>query len=67
MGAINFDIYTIRPDATDHLRLTTSRANDAHAVWTADSRIMWNGGMYGFRDGAALTTTRSSLMARTSS
>jgi Tol biopolymer transport system component len=42
MDATNFDIYTVRPDGTDLLRLTTSRANDAHAVWTADGRIMWN-------------------------
>jgi Tol biopolymer transport system component len=25
---VNFDIYTIRPDGTDLLRLTTNRAND---------------------------------------
>src|SRR5262245_15989370 len=51
---VNFDIYTIRPDGSDLLRVTTSRANDGHAVWTADGRIMWNSGMYGFRDEAAL-------------
>jgi Tol biopolymer transport system component len=54
VDAVNFDIYTIRPDGTDLLRLTTSRANDGHAVWTADGRIMWNSGIYGFRDEAAL-------------
>jgi Tol biopolymer transport system component len=51
---VNFDIYTIKPDGSDLLRVTTSRANDGHAVWTADGRIMWNSGMYGFRDEAAL-------------
>jgi Tol biopolymer transport system component len=54
VDTVNFDIFTIRPDGTDLLRLTTSRANDAHAVWTADGRIMWNSGIYGFRDEAAL-------------
>jgi Tol biopolymer transport system component len=51
----NFDIYTIRPDGTDLRQLTTTPANDAHAVWTADSKyLMWNSGMYGFKDEAAL-------------
>ncbi len=35
--------------------LTTSPANDARAVWTADSKqLMWNSGIYGFKDEAAL-------------
>jgi Tol biopolymer transport system component len=55
VDAVNFDIYTIRPDGSDLLRLTTSRANDGHAVWTADGKqIMWSSGMYGFREEAAL-------------
>lgn len=54
VDTVNFDIYTIRPDGSDLTRLTTNRANDGHAVWTADGRIMWNSGMYGFRDEAAL-------------
>ena len=54
VDAVNFDIYTIRPDGSDLQRLTTSRANDGHAVWTADGRIMWTSGMYGFREEAAL-------------
>jgi len=37
---VNFAIYTIPPDDTDQLRLTTNRANDGHAVWTADGKIM---------------------------
>lgn len=48
--ADRFDIMTIRPDGTDLTRLTSSEANDAHAVWNYDGRIMWNSGMYGFRD-----------------
>ncbi|KAF2241033.1 TolB, C-terminal domain-containing protein [Trematosphaeria pertusa] len=50
----NFDVYTIRPDGTNLQVLTTSGANDAHAVWTADGRIMYSSGMYGFREEAAL-------------
>lgn len=54
VDAVNFDIYTIRPDGSDLQRLTTSPANDGHAVWTADGRILWTSGMYGFREEAAL-------------
>lgn len=51
----NFDIYTIRPDGSDLRQLTTTPANDAHAVWTADSKyLLWNSGMYGFKDEATL-------------
>ena len=50
----NYDICTIRPDGTDLKRLTTFRANDGHAVWTADGRILWSSGFYGFRDECAL-------------
>jgi Tol biopolymer transport system component len=53
-SATNFDVFTIRPDGTDLRRLTTSGTNDGHAVWTADGRILFNTGMYGFRDEAAL-------------
>jgi Tol biopolymer transport system component len=52
---VNFDIYTMAPDATDVRRLTTFPANDAHAVWSQDGKhIMWNSGEYGFKDEAAL-------------
>ena len=54
VDTVNFDIFTIRPDGSDLLRLTTNRSTDGHAVWTADGRIMWNSGVYGFRDEAAL-------------
>ena len=54
VDAVNFDVFTIRPDGSDLLRLTTNRSTDGHAVWTADGRIMWNSGIYGFRDEAAL-------------
>ena len=54
VDTVNFDIFTIRPDGSDLLRLTTNRSTDGHAVWTADGKIMWNSGIYGFRDEAAL-------------
>jgi Tol biopolymer transport system component len=50
----NYDVFTIKPDGTGLRQLTTQRANDGHAVWTADGRIMWSSGFYGFRDEAAL-------------
>ncbi|KAB8070662.1 hypothetical protein BDV29DRAFT_197854 [Aspergillus leporis] len=50
----NFDVCTIRPDGTDLKVLTSSGANDAHATWTADGRILYASGMYGFRDEAAI-------------
>lgn len=53
-SATNFDVFTIGPDGSDLRRLTTSGANDGHAVWTYDGRIVWSSGMYGFRDEAAL-------------
>ena len=53
-SATNFDICTIRPDGTGLKTLTTSGANDGHAVWTHDGRILWSSGMYGFRDEAAV-------------
>lgn len=45
-----FDIMTIRPDGSDLTQLTDSPANDAHAVWSYDGRILWSTGMWGFRD-----------------
>lgn len=44
-AGFNFDIYTMRPDGSDAKRLTTSPANGAHAVWTADGRIPFDSGM----------------------
>lgn len=50
----NYDVCTIRPDGTDLRVLTSSGANDAHAVWSHDGRIMWSSGMHGFRYECAL-------------
>ncbi|KAI5262983.1 tricorn protease N-terminal domain-containing protein [Aureobasidium subglaciale] len=49
-----FDICTVRPDGTDLKVLTESEANDAHAVWSYDGKIMYSTGMYGFRDESVL-------------
>ncbi len=53
-SATNFDVCTIRPDGTGLKTLTMSGANDGHAVWTTDGRILWSTGMFGFRDEAAI-------------
>lgn len=53
-NATNYDVYTIRPDGSDLTVVTSSGANDAHAVWAVDGRIMYSSGMYGFRTEAAL-------------
>ncbi|KAJ5170409.1 uncharacterized protein N7500_003192 [Penicillium coprophilum] len=45
----NYDVCTIRPDGTDLRILTSSGANDAHAVWRQDGKILWSSGMYGFQ------------------
>lgn len=50
----NFDVYTIRPDSSGLLRVTTSLANDAHAVWSPDGKhILYNSGQAGWRDEAS--------------
>jgi Tol biopolymer transport system component len=53
-SATNFDVCTIHPDGTNLKVLTSSGANDGHAVWNADGRILYNSGVYGFREEAAL-------------
>ncbi|CAH0021272.1 unnamed protein product [Clonostachys rhizophaga] len=52
--ADRFDICTVRPDGTDFKVLTDSQANDAHAVWSLDGRILYSSGMFGFRDESPL-------------
>jgi Tol biopolymer transport system component len=54
-GGANFDVYTIRPDGTGLRCLTDSGANDAHAVWNHDGRLLYSSGMYGFREEACLS------------
>jgi Tol biopolymer transport system component len=53
-SATNFDVCTIHPDGTNLRILTSSGANDGHAVWNYDGRVLYNSGMYGFREEAAL-------------
>lgn len=50
----NYDICTIRPDGSDLRVLTSSNANDAHAVWSQDGRIIYSTGEYGFQYECAL-------------
>ncbi|CAG8132516.1 unnamed protein product [Penicillium nalgiovense] len=50
----NYDICTMRADGTDVKVLTSSGANDAHAVWTWDGRIAFSSGMFGFQYECAL-------------
>jgi Tol biopolymer transport system component len=51
----NYDVFTIRPEGSDLRRLTRSAAVDGHAVWSTDGKhILWNSGMHGWRDEAAL-------------
>jgi Tol biopolymer transport system component len=53
-SATNYDVCTMKPDGTDIKVLTSSGANDAHAVWTHDGRIMYSSGMFGFQYECAL-------------
>lgn len=53
-SATNFDVCTIRSDGTGLKVLTSTGANDGHAVWNYDGRILYSSGMYGFREEAAL-------------
>ncbi|MFG2593129.1 hypothetical protein [Streptomyces sp. NPDC048438] len=50
----NFDVCTIKPDGSALKILTSSGANDGHAVWNYDGRVLYSSGMYGFREEAAL-------------
>ena len=55
VDAVNYDVFTVRPDGSDLYRLTTNRGNDGHAFWTADGKqITWASGEYGFRDEVVL-------------
>lgn len=50
----NYQVCTIRVDGSDLRVLTSSGANDAHAVWRQDGKIMWSTGMFGFQSESAL-------------
>ncbi|KAK6823258.1 hypothetical protein RU639_006137 [Aspergillus parasiticus] len=50
----NYEVCTIAPDGSDLQVLTSSGANDAHAVWSHDGRIMYSTGEYGFQSECAL-------------
>jgi len=50
----NYDVCTMNPDGTDIKVLTSSGANDAHAVWSHDGKIIYSTGMFGFQYECAL-------------
>ncbi|QMW32295.1 hypothetical protein G4B84_007726 [Aspergillus flavus NRRL3357] len=50
----NYEVCTIAPDGSDLQVLTSSEADDAHAVWSHDGRIMYSTGEYGFQSECAL-------------
>nr|WP_238812809.1 hypothetical protein [Paraburkholderia sp. SG-MS1] len=50
----NYDVFTIKPDGTGLVRLTSDGSNQGHAVWTWDGKIGYSSGTYGFRDELAL-------------
>jgi Tol biopolymer transport system component len=50
----NYDVFTIKPDGTGLVRLTSDGSNQGHAVWMWDGRIGYSSGSYGFRDELAL-------------
>ena len=51
----DFEIYTIRPDGTDLLQLTSDRGNDAHAVWSPDGvSLLFTSSRVGWKDEAML-------------
>ncbi|KAI9933950.1 hypothetical protein ASPWEDRAFT_104309 [Aspergillus wentii DTO 134E9] len=50
----NYDIMTMNLDGTELANVTPSLASDAHAVWTADGRILYSTAMFGFQQEAPL-------------
>ena len=55
VGEIDYDIFTIRPDGTGRLRLTSAAGNDSHPAWSPDGQwIAFASARGGFKDEAAL-------------
>ncbi|KAJ6020959.1 hypothetical protein N7540_006463 [Penicillium herquei] len=50
----NYDVMTIDVDGSNLKQLTHLACNDAHATWTAEGKITWASGMYGFQDEAII-------------
>ena len=51
----DYDIFTMRADATDIKQLTTTPGNDSHSSWSPDGKyILWSSARYGFKDEAPL-------------
>ena len=51
MPDTDFEVFTMKPDGTDQLRLTTTRGADAHATWSEDGSEIWfESSRTGFKD-----------------
>jgi Tol biopolymer transport system component len=58
MPDADFEVFTMKPDGSDVLRLTTTRGADAHATWSNDGREIWfESSRTGFKDEATLYDT----------
>jgi Tol biopolymer transport system component len=50
-----FDIFSIRPDASDLKQLTDAPGNDAHTTWSPDGKyLLFSSSRFGFKDEAPL-------------
>ncbi|MEP7313378.1 MAG: hypothetical protein ABI859_12405 [Pseudomonadota bacterium] len=51
----DFEVFSMKPDGTDQLRLTATRGADAHATWSEDGKEIWfESSRTGFKDEATL-------------
>jgi Tol biopolymer transport system component len=51
----DFEIYTIRPDGSGIRKLTNTRGNDAHLVWSPDGKwIVFSSSRKGWKEEAML-------------
>ena len=51
----DYEMYTIRPDGSEVRKLTNSRGNDGHAIWSPDGRwIVFSSSRKGWKDEALL-------------
>ncbi|MEO6340568.1 MAG: hypothetical protein ABIO39_11050 [Caulobacteraceae bacterium] len=54
----DFEVFSMKPDGTDVVRLTSTSGADAHATWSADGKEIWfESSRSGFKDEAPLFDT----------
>lgn len=54
----DFEVFTMKPDGTDQVRLTDTAGADAHATWSEDGKDIWfESSRSGFKDEASLYDT----------